>query len=107
MIHGVVLFGLPGSGKGTLAEGLATEYNLAHISSGDIVRDILKMGENVEGGDLLSDEIIIPAVIESIQHQIDINQSFILDGFSRNDTQALYLGQFFNENNVQTFQYYL
>jgi adenylate kinase len=107
MIHGVILFGPPGSGKGTLAQGLSKVHNLAHISSGDIVRDVLKMGENVEGGDLLSDEIIIPVVIGALQHQIDINQSFILEGFPRNDTQALLLGIFFKEYNIQTHQYFL
>jgi adenylate kinase len=107
MLHAVVLFGCPGSGKSTIANALIKECNLPYISSGDIVRDVLQMGKVVEGGDLLSDDIIIPAIKKVIQNYIDLNQSFILDGFPRNDVQSLALGEFFVENSITTIQYFL
>jgi adenylate kinase len=107
MVHCIVLFGLPGCEKGSIAQALQADFNLFHISSGDIIRKSLNMGRKVERGNLLSDEIIIPKVFESMKKQIRLGKSFILDGFPRNCAQAMTLNDFFNENNVKSIQFEL
>jgi len=91
----LVLFGPPGAGKGTQATFLAKEYQLIHLSTGDILRE--EIAENTEigrktkdiicRGELVPDEI----VIELIRHKLDKNPAangFLFDGFPRTVPQA-------------------
>ena len=91
----LVLFGPPGAGKGTQATFLAKEYQLIHLSTGDILRE--EIAENTEigrktkdiicKGELVPDEI----VIELIRHKLDKNPTangFLFDGFPRTVPQA-------------------
>lgn len=91
----LVLFGPPGAGKGTQATFLAKEYQLIHLSTGDILRE--EIAENTEigrktkdiicRGELVPDEI----VIELIRHKLDKNPTangFLFDGFPRTVPQA-------------------
>ena len=91
----LVLFGPPGAGKGTQASFLAKEYQLIHLSTGDILRE--EIAENTEiglktkdlicRGELVPDEI----VIELIRHKLDKNPTangFLFDGFPRTVPQA-------------------
>lgn len=96
----IVLFGPPGAGKGTQAEKLIEEYNLIHLSTGDILRGEIKekteLGKKakkvMDKGELVPDEI----VIGMIEHKLDAHkdaEGFIFDGFPRTKAQAEALDQ--------------
>ncbi len=91
----LILFGPPGSGKGTQSEKIIEKYGLVHLSTGDILRSELanktdlglKAKEIMDRGELVSDEI----VIGMIEKKIDANRDakgFIFDGFPRTVKQA-------------------
>ncbi len=91
----LVLFGPPGSGKGTQSEKLIDKYKLVHLSTGDILRGEIaaqtplgiEAKKKMEKGELVSDEI----VIGMISNKLDNNTSakgFIFDGFPRTTAQA-------------------
>ena len=91
-----VIMGVQGSGKGTQARLLKDDFNLVHISVGDIFRWHIqhhsKLGARVKrivaSGQLVSDDMVWEVVKERLD-QHDWNFGFILDGFPRNETQAL------------------
>lgn len=91
----IVLFGPPGSGKGTQAEKLVEKYKLVHISTGDLLRSEvaakselgLRAKAIMDAGELVPDEI----VIGMIRKKLDENKEgpgFIFDGFPRTVEQA-------------------
>jgi len=91
----LVLFGPPGAGKGTQATFLAKEYQLIHLSTGDILRE--EIAANTEIGQITRDIIcrgeLVPdeIVIELIRHKLDKNPTangFLFDGFPRTVPQA-------------------
>ena len=90
-----VIMGVQGSGKGTQASLLARDYDLAHISVGDILRwnvqHHTKIGAQVRRvmaeGRLVSDDLV-GAVIRRRLDQHDWNFGFVIDGFPRNRIQA-------------------
>lgn len=92
----LVLLGPPGSGKGTLAKLLSSELNIPHISTGDILREEVKLGTFlgkkvkpfVEGGELVPDQIVLEVMTERIRKS-DYQKGFLLDGFPRTMPQAL------------------
>lgn len=90
-----LIFGPPGSGKGTQSVTLADKYNLLHLSTGDMLRAELaagtalgkKMEAIMAAGELVPDEV----VIDMIAHKIDTTTGkagFIYDGFPRTVAQA-------------------
>lgn len=89
------MLGPPGAGKGTQAVILSEKYDLEHISTGDIFRELIKnnspLGNKirkfVESGALIPDETVIEVVVQRIKG-LDINKGFILDGFPRTLQQA-------------------
>ena len=91
----IVLLGAPGSGKGTQAARLKTELQLAHISTGDLLRAQVASGSPLgllaksvmEKGQLVSDEIML-GMLEQRLAQPDCAHGFILDGYPRNLAQA-------------------
>ncbi len=91
----IVLFGGPGSGKGTQAEQLKSEFNLRHISTGDLFRENLKkkteLGQlaksYMDRGELVPDDVT-EAMVEERLARPDTEQGFILDGFPRTLAQA-------------------
>ena len=91
----IILIAPPAAGKGTQSSLIEKEYNLPHISTGDILRDISKedseMGryilETLSSGGLVKDEIIYE-LIEKRLRQDDCKNGCILDGFPRNLEQA-------------------
>lgn len=100
----VIIFGPPGTGKGTVSKRLSEEFGLKHISTGDIIRknqeEKTKIGlladKIVDGGGLLPDNI----VNEMIKQEIIDNpnaQGFIFDGYPRTAGQAKVLDQFLNQ----------
>lgn len=91
----LVLIGPPGAGKGTIAEKLAAERGLVHLSTGDVLREAINRGtplgakarEYVEAGKLVPQEILGGVVAERL-HQLD---GFVLDGYPRTLEQAEFL----------------
>ena len=94
----IVLLGAPGAGKGTQAAKLVEEYELPHISTGDMLRAAVKEGTPLgkkaksimDAGDLVPDDVIIGLVTERLQGK-DTEKGFILDGFPRTSAQAVAL----------------
>lgn len=91
----IVLFGPPGSGKGTQSEKIIAKYGLVHISTGDLLRaevaaqtELGKQAKEImDKGELVSDQI----VIGMIRNKLEENQGgpgFIFDGFPRTVEQA-------------------
>lgn len=103
----IILFGSPGVGKGTQAKILSTEYNIPHISTGDILRKAvqekselgLKAGQIMKRGELVPDDLMIGLIRETIKSN-DCNNGFILDGFPRTKVQAEALDKLFSELNI-------
>ena len=91
----LVLLGPPGAGKGTHAVVLSKQYQLAHISTGDMLRESIrsatKLGMQAKSfmdqGALVPDEIVIAMVLERLGKS-DAKTGFILDGFPRTSQQA-------------------
>jgi adenylate kinase len=91
----LILLGPPGSGKGTLAGDLARQYQIPHISTGDIFRQNIQAGtplgqqasQYLSTGALVPDELTI-ALIEDRLGQSDCAGGFLLDGFPRTLPQA-------------------
>src|SRR5690606_8237240 len=89
------LLGPPGAGKGTQAQVISRELNLAHISSGDLFRENLKnqtaLGKMAQGymnrGELVPDDVTIAMVRERISRS-DCAEGALLDGFPRTPAQA-------------------
>jgi len=96
----LVLIGAPGAGKGTQAVGLAQEFGLAHIASGDMFREAMTRGTlrglqaraYVERGELVPDDVTTAMVVERLARG-DCENGVILDGFPRNVAQAQALDQ--------------
>lgn len=91
----IVLLGPPGAGKGTQAQVIAHEKNLAHISSGDLFRENLKnqteLGKLAQGymnrGELVPDDVTIAMVRDRLTRP-DCKAGALLDGFPRTPAQA-------------------
>ncbi|MBD3264363.1 MAG: adenylate kinase [Candidatus Omnitrophica bacterium] len=106
----LILFGAPGSGKGTQAIMLSKEYNIKAVSVGDILRENVKketkLGSEakkyMEKGLLVPDEIVARLIKKSIE-----NGDFVLDGYPRNENQAKTLKNILTENgdDIEAFIY--
>jgi adenylate kinase len=94
----IVLFGSPGSGKGTQAKLLQACLGVPHISTGDMLREQLRDGaplgsevrETMQSGSLVSDELVNRMVEERLNRP-DTVRGFILDGYPRTAAQAEFL----------------
>lgn len=100
----LILFGPPGSGKGTQAKLLVEKYNLLHISTGDLFRyemgnDTplgLKAKEYIAKGELVPDEVTVGMLKNKVNAHPDV-EGFIFDGFPRTIPQAEALDAFLAE----------
>jgi len=103
-MYNLILFGPPGSGKGTQAAKLKEKYGLTHISTGDLFRHELKnnteLGQRIrqyiDNGKLVPDEITITMLKNKI-NSLPEGQGFLLDGFPRNIFQAQALDKLMEE----------
>lgn len=91
----LVLFGPPGSGKGTQAEHLKSKYNLVHISTGDLLRQEIKdqTALGIEAKKLMDQGLLVPdeIMIGMIDSKLEANKDaagIIFDGFPRTIPQA-------------------
>ena len=104
----IILLGPPGSGKGTQAKNITSEYGYVHLSTGDMLRSGYcsdsKIGRELkdvmDGGNLVSDEIVIGIVEERI-FQNESATGYMLDGFPRNKAQAKKLDAMLAAKNQQ------
>lgn len=100
-----VLLGPPGAGKGTQAAKLVEEYNIPHISTGDIFRKNIKEGtelgkkaqEYMNAGKLVPDELVVEIATARLLED-DCKNGFLLDGFPRTVFQAEKLDEFLQKN---------
>jgi len=94
----IVLFGSPGSGRGSLGRAIAEKYNLEFVSTGDMLDEEISKGselgmqvkENYENGQLVSDEIVIQ-LIERKMKQSKNAKGFIFKGYPRTLVQSYIL----------------
>ncbi|HEY8754932.1 MAG TPA: adenylate kinase [Candidatus Dormibacteraeota bacterium] len=90
-----ILFGPPGSGKGTQAEIISERFSLPHVSTGQMLRDEVdagtelgrEVGPIMESGGLIPDDMMV-RIIENRLSQPDAQQGVLLDGFPRTVPQA-------------------
>ena len=85
----IILLGPPGAGKGTQAEFICDRYQIAHISTGDMLRAAIKKQTQaglkaktyMDRGELVPDDVVIALVRERVQTMPDCKNGYILDGF--------------------------
>jgi len=95
MIVNLILMGAPGAGKGTHAKDISRQFNIPHISTGDILREEVSKGTELgktaksymDAGKLLPDDIIIKIIKGRLQKD-DCKSGYLFDGFPRTLVQA-------------------
>jgi len=95
-----IIFGPPGSGKGTQAARIEDEFHLTHLSTGDILRSEVARGTEIghevarimAAGDLVPDDVII-RIVQRILRDPDVSSGVLVDGFPRTLEQARALDQ--------------
>ena len=106
----IVIFGAPGSGKGTQSDKLIEHYKLFHISTGDVLRDNIKRGTElgkiakgyIDQGQLVPDELIIDILAQVLDENKDnASEGVIFDGFPRTIPQAEALEQLLADRGTQ------
>ncbi|XP_047146819.1 GTP:AMP phosphotransferase AK3, mitochondrial isoform X1 [Hydra vulgaris] len=98
-----IIFGAPGSGKGTISSRMVNDFNLLHISSSDLLRNQVtahtpvgqEIAKYMSEGKLIPDPLMIDIFNKELQK---INQSWLLDGFPRTLTQAKGLAEIHSVN---------
>jgi adenylate kinase len=91
----LILFGPPGSGKGTQSEKLIAKYHLKHLSTGDLLRSEiarkshlgLEAKKYMDQGLLVPDEVVIRMINDALDNNPDV-AGFLFDGFPRTAVQA-------------------
>lgn len=103
----LILLGAPGSGKGTMAADLVREYQIPHISTGDIFRQNIKehtplgleADQYIKRGALVPDSLTIAMVADRIAKP-DCESGFMLDGFPRTVAQAEALSELLEREQI-------
>ena len=100
----IIIFGAPGSGKGTYSDAILKKYNMGHISTGDVLRGEIKNGTElgkiakgyIDNGQLIPDELMIH-ILASNYDRFPAGQGVIFDGFPRTIPQAEALKKMLSE----------
>lgn len=100
----IVIFGAPGSGKGTQSEKIVERYGLDHISTGDVLRSEIKAGsqlgktakELIDNGQLIPDDLMVE-ILSAKLDTLSNSKGVIFDGFPRTIAQAESLKKMLNE----------
>ena len=103
----IIFIAPPAAGKGTQAKLVSDEYNIPHISTGDLLREEINNGSDLgksikndmEKGNLVSDEVITTLLKNRIT-SADCKNGFILDGYPRNLAQAKKYNELLEELNI-------
>jgi adenylate kinase len=103
----LILFGPPGSGKGTQSERLIARYGFKHLSTGDILRSEIKNGTALgleakslmDQGQLVPDAVVIGMIGTALKQNPGVN-GFLFDGFPRTNAQAEALDLLLEEYNT-------
>lgn len=103
----LILFGPPGSGKGTQSEKLILKYGLKHLSTGDLLRSEIaqqtKLGMEAKNfmdkGQLVPDAVVIGMIRSAIENNPSV-KGFLFDGFPRTSAQAAALDQLMELKNT-------
>jgi adenylate kinase len=103
----LILFGPPGSGKGTQASLLSKKINIPHLSTGDILRSELddhdelakELSKMMSSGNLVPDSILNSIVTEKLLSD-ECKNGFILDGYPRNKSQSDFLIDFLEQKYI-------
>ncbi len=103
----LVIFGPPGSGKGTQSDKIIEKYQLKHLSTGDLLRTEKRSGSDfgktiqriIDNGELVPDDMVQQMVKSFVEKNKDAN-GFIFDGFPRTVQQARWLDQMLPEFNT-------
>jgi adenylate kinase len=104
----IILFGPPGSGKGTQSEKLIATYGLKHLSTGDLLRSEiaaqtplgLEAKSFMDKGQLVPDEVVI-GMISSALDQNPLAKGFLFDGFPRTEAQSVALDKLLKLKNTE------
>ena len=102
----LLIIGAPGAGKGTMSENIINDYNLIHVSTGDMLRAAVKnetpvgkkAQEYMNRGELVPDEIIHDIIVERFSSD-DMEAGFLFDGYPRTLAQAVDLDEILKELN--------
>ncbi|NLA49863.1 MAG: adenylate kinase [Bacteroidales bacterium] len=103
-----LIFGPPGSGKGTQSVQLAEKFNLAHLSTGDMLRAEIaaetelgrKMSSIMAKGELVPDEVVIEMIAGKIDRAENV-AGFLFDGFPRTVEQTVALEKMLNDRGMK------
>ena len=103
----LILFGPPGSGKGTQSEKLIAKYNFKHLSTGDLLRSEisrktplgLEAKKIMDKGELVPDEVVIGMISSALEANPDV-VGFLFDGFPRTSAQAEALDELLTKKNI-------
>jgi adenylate kinase len=104
----LILFGPPGSGKGTQSERLIAKYGLKHLSTGDLLRSEIAGSTPLgmaaksfmDKGQLVPDEVVIEMINSALDNNPKAN-GFLFDGFPRTSAQAEALDKLLTEKNTE------
>lgn len=105
----VVIFGAPGSGKGTQSERIINEYGLYHISTGEVLRDHIARGTDlgviadsyISKGQLIPDDLMVKVLAHVLDSHPELTaKGVIFDGFPRTIPQAVALNAMLAERNA-------
>jgi adenylate kinase len=103
----LILFGPPGSGKGTQSEKLIVKYGLKHLSTGDLLRSEIAQQSQLgmeaknfmDKGQLVPDEVVIGMISSAIENNPTV-KGFLFDGFPRTSAQSAALDQLMELKNT-------
>lgn len=101
----IVIFGAPGSGKGTQSDLIIEKYGLGHISTGDVLRSEIKKGSHlgktaqsfIDNGQLIPDELMVNILAKVYDGFGKVHAGVIFDGFPRTIPQAEALKKMLSE----------
>jgi adenylate kinase len=113
-VKAIVLFGSPGSGKGTQARMLTQCLGIPHISTGDMLRDRIRRGADIDpdavarmqSGGLVSDEVV-DRMVKGRLSEPDAANGFVLDGYPRTLAQAEHFCGWLDERGIREVVIYL
>ena len=100
----IVIFGAPGSGKGTQSDKMIEKYGLNHISTGDVLRSEIKKGTElgktaasyIDNGQLIPDDLMV-SILAGVYDSFGDHKGVIFDGFPRTIPQAEALKKMLDE----------